>query len=334
MRFYTLLNLSRKVRSQSIKLIGIYILNILGKRHLSVRIDPSLNCNLFCKMCYFSSTDYRKNNKGLIPENEFEDIARVLFSKAIQVYVGCGAEPTTHRGFIRLIELAKEYKVPDIGLVTNGQLLNNNHVSEIIKAGVDELTISCHGVYKETYEYFMKNSFYDRFLDLLQEIKSQKEELNANKPEIRINYTVNSRNLAELKDFFKIFRVYDISTLQIRPMLNIGGSYSEAIKDEQLPEYNSTIALLQKECSANSVRLLANRTDIKYKKENTNKKVAEAAYCYIGPDTKAKLGFEWASIYYKDFRKKSKWRKKTLKLLFKDEKSSINDAVGNYDVIN
>ncbi len=333
MQFYTLLNISRKIKSQSLKLIGIYVLNILGKRHLSVRIDPSINCNLFCRMCYFSSPDYRKNNKGLIPENEFEDIARVLFPKAMQVYVGCGAEPTTHRGFIRLIELAKEYKVPDIGIVTNGQLLTKDHINKIITSGVDELTISCHGVYKENYEYFMKNSFYDRFIDLLNEVKTQKEELNAHKPEIRINYTVNTKNLAELKDFFKVFKEYNISTLQIRPVLNIGGSYSEAIKDEQLPEYNSTIELLQKECSSNGIRLLANRTDIKYKKENTNKKVAEAAYCYIGPNTKTKLGFEWASINYKDFRKKSQWRKKTLKLLFKDKKSSINEAVGNYDVI-
>ncbi len=332
MKFYTLLNISRKIKSQSIKLIGIIILNFIGKRHLSVRIDPSFNCNLFCRMCYFSSPDYRKNNNGQIPENEFEDIARILFPKALQVYIGCGAEPTTHRGFIKLIDLAKEYNVPNIGIVTNGQLLTKEQTKKLVISEVDELTISCHGVFKNTYEYFMKNSNYHRFIDLLKNINTLKEEFKLTKPEIRINYTVNTKNLSELTDFFKVFGEYNITTLQIRPVLNIGGSFSESITDNQINEYNNIIDQLKKECSKNNVRLLANKTDVKYQKKNNNKKIAEAAYCYIGPNTSTKLGFNWNSINYKDFRKKSQWRKKTLKLLFKDKKSSINEAAGNYDV--
>ncbi|MCW3786774.1 radical SAM protein [Plebeiibacterium sediminum] len=332
MKFYTLLNISRKIKSQPLKLIGIYLLNILGKRHLSIRIDPSFNCNLFCRMCYFSSPSYRNANKGLIPESEFKDIARILFPYAFQVYVGCGAEPTTHRGFIKLVELAQHYKVPNIGIVTNGQLLSHDQIEKLVISEVDEITISCHGVYKENYEYFMKNSSYQRFIDLLDKINTIKNQHQLSKPEIRINYTVNTKNLTELTDFFKVFKDYNISTLQIRPVLNIGGSYSEAITDHQISEYNNIIDQIKSECSIYGVRLLANRTDIKYEKKNTNKKVAEAAYCYIGPNTAKKLNLEWGNINFKDFTKKIQWRRKTLKLIFKDKETSINKAAGNYDV--
>ncbi len=283
-------------------------------------------------MCYFSSPSYRKSNKGLIPESEFEDIARVLFPYAFQVYVGCGAEPTTHRGFIKLIELAQKHKVPNIGIVTNGQLLSEDQIEKLVVSEVDKITISCHGVYIENYEYFMKNSNYQRFINLLDNINSTKSQHKLSKPELRINYTVNTKNLSELKDFFKVFKTYNISTLQIRPVLNIGGSYSAAITDHQINEYNNIIDQIKSECSINGVRLLANRTDIKYKKKNTNKKVAEAAYCYIGPNTAKKLDFEWQNLNYKDFIKKIQWRRNTLKLIFEDKETSINKAAGNYDV--
>ncbi len=332
MNFYTLLSLSKKIQSPTIKLLGVYFLHLIGKRHLSIRIDPSLNCNLFCRMCYFSSMEYRKKTKGIIPFNDFKFISKILFPKAFQVYIGCGAEPTTHRNFTQLIQLAKQYKVPDIGLVTNGQLLTDVQIKEMVDLQLNEITISCHGVTKSTYEHFMTNSKYDRFISTLEKITHFKNILNSNFPEIRINYTVNNKNLTELADFFNVFEKYNISTLQVRPVLNIGGKYSNAITDKQLPEYNKIIDLLMKQCKTKKVRLLANTTDIKYQKKNTNKKVTEAVYCYIGPQTHEKFGFEWEKINFKDFRTKTNWRKNTLKLFYQDKKSSVNKAAGNYDV--
>ncbi|WP_083631450.1 radical SAM protein [Labilibacter marinus] len=232
MNFYSILRYSNKIKSSNIKLIGLFILHILGRRHLSIRIDPSLNCNLFCRMCYFSSMEQRKKLKGIIPESDFEHIARVLFPKAFQVYIGCGAEPTTHRKFIELIELAQKYKVSDIGVVTNGQLLTEKQIEYMCHSGLNELTLSCHGVTKESYEHFMTNSKFDRFKQTLEQINEAKERNNTNLPEIRINYTVNNRNLSELNNFFDLFDTYKISTLQIRPVLNIGGKYSNAITND------------------------------------------------------------------------------------------------------
>jgi molybdenum cofactor biosynthesis enzyme MoaA len=275
---------------------------------------------------------YRKTHKGIIPVSDFKHIARVLFPKALQVYIGCGAEPTMHRNFVELVLLAKQYQVPDIGVVTNGQLLTPAQLKIMIDAGLNEITLSCHGVTQTSYEYFMTNSKFDRFLSTLQAVNDIKKESNSNYPELRINYTVNNKNLSELRDFFTVFEKYHISTLQVRPVLNIGGEYSHAISQEQIPEYNNIIAQLKNKCKQNEVRLLANTSDINYQKKNTNKKVTEAVYCYIGPQTNSTLDFEWSAINFKAFRKKTKWRKNTFSLLFKDKKSSINKAAGNFDV--
>ncbi len=333
MNFYTLLNLSKKIKNATIKLLGIYTLHILGRRHLSVRIDPSFNCNLFCKMCYFSSMDQRKKLNGIIPENDFKYIAKVLFPKALQVYIGCGAEPTTHRNFIELIKLAKQYNVPDIGVVTNGQLLTEKQIKLMTDINLNELTLSCHGVTKETYEHFMTNSKYDRFINTLELINKIKLEKKSHFPAIRINYTVNTKNLSELKDFFLLFEKYNIATIQIRPVLNIGGKYSNAINDTQIPEYNRIINYLKEECSKKKIRLLANTTNIKFTKKNYDSKVADAVYCYIGPKTADQLDFNWNTINFKDFTEKTEWRKKFKLLLFNRKQSSLNNSVANYEVL-
>ncbi len=332
MNFYKIIQLSKRIKSANVKLLGVYVLYLLKKRHLSIRIDPSLNCNLFCKMCYFSSMEQRKKLKGIIPQQDFAHIARVLFPKAIQVYIGCGAEPTTHRNFLDLAQLAYEYKVPNIGLVTNGQLLTEKQMELMTNIGLNEITLSCHGVYKENYEFFMTNSKYDRFLDTLELINKYKFKSETNLPEIRINYTVNNKNLSELKDFFKVFEEYNVSTLQVRPVLNIGGKYSNAISDEQIQEYDYTINLLKEQCKKNNVRLLANTTDIKFEKKNTNRKAADAVYTYIGPKTTETLKADWENLNFKEYIKRSGWKKKVWNLLTNNQKSAVNKSTSYYEV--
>ena len=83
---------------------------------------------------------------GVSAPAEIERIAEVFFPWAVQLYVGCGTEPTTYKGFVDIIALGKKYKVPMVGLVTNGQLLTAEHLEKLVDLGLDELTLSTHGV--------------------------------------------------------------------------------------------------------------------------------------------------------------------------------------------
>ncbi len=88
MNFYTLLKLHKRIKSRRPKLLGLLLASRTGMRHLSVRIDPVMGCTLACRMCYFSSSEYRKQNKGMLSLDEMEEIARVLFPRAFQWVVG------------------------------------------------------------------------------------------------------------------------------------------------------------------------------------------------------------------------------------------------------
>jgi len=53
---------------------------------------------------------YQGKHRPLQPA-EIERIAEVFFPWAMQMYVGCGTEPTTYKGFLDIITLGKKYKV-------------------------------------------------------------------------------------------------------------------------------------------------------------------------------------------------------------------------------
>ncbi len=332
MNFYNIIKLSKKIKSPVLKLSGIFLLHILKKRHLSVRIDPSLNCNLFCRMCYFSSKEYRTKTNGIMPVQDFQNVARVLFPYAFQVYIGCGAEPTTHRQFIELIRLANLYKVPNIGVVTNGQLLTQDQILQMVELNLQEFTLSCHGTKQETFEYFMTNSKFSKFLEVLKWVTEIKNNKNSTYPEVRINYTVNDKNLTDLKDFFNVFGNFNINTLQIRPVVNIGGKYSKSITNNQTTEYKEIIKYLKQECSKRKIRLLANTHDVQFENKNNDSKIAEAAYCYIGPNTSKQYNFDWSTINFKEFSKKTKWKNKIRLLITNKKQSSLNKSAANYNV--
>jgi hypothetical protein len=63
-RFYQLLNLNRVVRSHRLKFAGLLALYSLRQRHLWLRFDPVMSCNLRCQMCYFSDPSFVNEHTG------------------------------------------------------------------------------------------------------------------------------------------------------------------------------------------------------------------------------------------------------------------------------
>lgn len=329
---YNLLRIHQLIKSEKIKLIGLLFFNLFGFRHLSIRLDPVLACNLRCRMCYFSDEKERKNLNGKLSEEELRSLARIFYSKALQVVVGCGAEPTVYNNFIQIIKDAKYYKVPNVSLVTNGMLLNKSDFEQFAELKLDEFILSMHGVKKDTYEYFMVNADYSKFIENLETLKKIRR--SSEHPKVRINYTVNDKNLDELYSFFKTFGEYPIDIIQLRPVREIGGKYSNSIKDEQIDSYNRIINLFKEESHKRGIQLLANTIDIKYEKPNKSSTVIEAIYTYLGPKTAQETGLDWTNTSFRKYMKKISWRKNIINSIFGIKKNSgKKDDLLKYEIL-
>lgn len=330
MNVYSILKINRLIRSSSLKKAGIWLFHILNKRYVVVFFDPTLACNLRCRMCYFSNSERRSKLSGLFAQEDLPRLAEVIFNQTLKLQIGCGAEPSLYKYNLEIIQLAKRYKVPYISFTTNANLLSEEEIPVLISAGLNEFTISLHGVLKSTYEGMMVGASYERFLSVMSAISEAKRSFKDFK--LRVNYTVNDYNIDELESFFSVFKSIDIDILQVRPIQDIGGEIksieNEAVFNEK---FNRITMLLKEQCAERSITYIApSHLSNEESKVNVSSSVTESVYCYISPKSFWFDDWEWRQETFREYSKRVKYSKQLFYNIFK--KSSYTKTKLNYDI--
>ena len=302
---YRLIQLNGLVQDHRAKFALVWLAHTLGMRHLSIRLDPLMACNLSCSMCFFSNDAFRKGGKGVFSKDDLHQLADMFFPHALLVVIGCGAEPTLYPDFPTIVRLAKEHRVPKVGLTTNGQLLTAEHIRQLIAYNLDELTISVHGVKKATYERFMVNASFEKLHDILRTLEDERGQ--ASSPALRINYTVNPDNLEELRDIFEVYGRYNIATLQARPIMDFEGKYRRMLSEKDLGLYRRIMQELKAKALERDITFLANITDPLFEKENYSSMILQAVHRRITPLSVWRDDFDWRTESYDAFCKRIGW---------------------------
>ncbi len=325
LNIYGILRASSRFKSTRLKLFGVWMMHVLGKRYIGVFLDPVLACNFRCRMCYFSDDEKQKTYRGLFKYEDIECIAKAFFHRALKLQIGCGAEPTLHKDLINIIALGKRYQVPYISLTTNGNLLNREKLREAIEAGLDELTLSVHGFTKQTYEFLMTNGNFEMFKRLLNDISQLKKQYTRFK--LRINYTINNDNLDELTQIWDVLGT-DVDVLQLRPIQNLGVSaYSDFDLTRIYHKYDTIITPIIQECNRRNITCLVPCKENLTALENsfTDNRLEQATYCYISPKGCWKDDFDYKTESFESYAYKHHYAKKLWGNIFKSEtKTKVN----------
>lgn len=321
MNLYKLIKVNQLIKSHHLKFFGIYLLHITKKRYLAIHFDPVNACNLRCKMCYFTDKDYIKKLKGIFPANEIDYLGKSFFKRAIKLQIGCGTEPTLYKDVSKIIKIASKYKVPYISLTTNANLLNKETLKEWIENGLSEITVSLHGIKKETYESMMSKGSYEKFINSLKLITELKK---TNSIVLRINYTFNEDNFEELKYFYKVFNDYDIDILQIRPITKLGNTeYKNFSLEKVIPLYDSTHKILTDESKKRNIKLLSHNPKQLSNRSSIHSVINKYVYCYISPTSLYRDDFKWKEDTYDTYAKRTLISKKILKDMFSNKTKLI-----------
>lgn len=318
----TLLALNALVRSNRLKFLGVLAAETLGLRYSVVRLDPALACNLRCAMCYYSDPDWFAGNAGpRFTPDQIRAVADAFFPEALQLFIGCGAEPTMWKGYPSIVELAKARGVPFVSLVTNAQLLRRPEVERLVAHGLDEITVSIHGTDEATYERLMTGARWQRLHDNLALLEAVRQEAGGGKgggargPALRLNFTANNDNVGQIADILAVFGRYRPKTVQIRPIIAGFGNtaYTDTDLARSLPAYEAGVAELRRQCAAAGVRLLANTADPLARGTNRKAVVYEHAVLrYIGPQRVWKEGYDPAALPYPAFKRRIGFRRSLL----------------------
>jgi molybdenum cofactor biosynthesis enzyme MoaA len=341
MDIYKILRFNQYIKNHRIKFLGLWLLSVLNKRYLAIQLDPVLACNLRCKMCYFTDDEYvRTAMKGQFKEGDIEPLAKAFFKNALKLQIGCGAEPTLFRHNLKLIETAKAHHVPYISMVTNGNLLEENDIEALSRAGMDEIILSMHGVTKKTYEDLMDKGDYAKFHRVLTAVTKEKK--HNPKFRLRINYTFNQDNFHELEQFFEVYGAYNIDIIQLRPIDKIGETtYNEYSLKRIEADYPRISSLLKDEAEKRKITLLYPKSilrneevSLKVKTENDSSYLIPYTYCYVSPKFSWKEDFDWKTESFPSWKKRSRWNNGLLKNVFTSRITldQMNRNMLNYSV--
>lgn len=333
MNYYLLLKLNNLIKNPRLKFLGLLIYHTLGKRYISVQFDPINACNLRCKMCYFTDKDYVKKLKGLFPKEDLPLLAKAIFKRAAKLQIGCGTEPTLYKNIDTILELAQESKVPYISMTTNANLIEKKSLEKWIQLGLNEITVSLHGVNKDTYENFMSKGKFDRFLLSLTYITELKKTYPDFK--LRINYTFNEDNFIELKNFWNVFSDIKIDYLQIRPIDKIGNTEYQNFSLKKIqPLYQEVYDQLLAKSIQNNTTLIAPKSIRFNHKQSINSIIKPFTYCYVSPTAFWSNNFDWKEKTYKEHAKDSKLSLRLLKLIFAKKSTilALQNKTLNYDI--
>lgn len=317
---YTLLRLASRIRNRRVRMFGLFLMHLARRRYVGIFIDPVLGCNFRCRMCYFSDENKRKEMHGHFGQSELDRIARALFHRALKLQIGCGAEPTLSKDLIHLIRLGKQHGVPFITLTTNGHLLTPDLLHQALDAGLDELTLSMHGTTQATYESLMVNGRFSRFCELLQSVG----EIAPHYPHfrLRINYTMNEDNVAELASLPSLMEGIPLHVLQLRPIQQIGASsYTNFSLTKIREEYDRVIAPLVELCRDRGITVLTPEKEnlaVLAEDEVAGNDTAfeKATYVYVSPQQCWRKDFDFRSESFESYAARTRLSWQLLRQVF------------------
>lgn len=166
----------------------------------TIDIEVSGLCNAECTFC---PREVLKKGRGvgIMSPNIFESIFKKVSGMVKFVgFVGLG-EPTLNKKIIAYVKAFKNVG-KSVMIITNGSLLTEHLIDQLISARIDGIVVSFQGMTRESYESHMIGLEYDK-------VKA-KVELMLKKAKMKIPITIlaveTARNIHDLKGFAEYWR--------------------------------------------------------------------------------------------------------------------------------
>jgi radical SAM protein with 4Fe4S-binding SPASM domain len=155
-----------------------------------IEIEPTLTCNLRCKMCHVSYE--ATESRSTFPAELTEKLAGL---GGVDILLGSNYEPTMNRGFPEIVRSLTRHGLR-IELITNGTLLEGEALEALAEANIRLLVVSFDGARKETYERIRRRANYEKTLN---RILAARERI-ASETLFALNSTIMRSNLEEIGD--------------------------------------------------------------------------------------------------------------------------------------
>ena len=182
-------------------------LQYIPKYPLQIDFELNYSCNFSCEMCTWSAENTSgRGKKTWFSFNAFKEVINEGVQnglKAIRLnYIN---EPLIRKDIIKFIKFAKSAGILDIYLSTNGSLLNEKIIHELINSGLTRIQVSIDATTKETFNKIRQGGDFEEVVGNTLNFIKIREKLNKDLPTLRVNFVKTDLNKHEYNDFINFW---------------------------------------------------------------------------------------------------------------------------------
>jgi radical SAM protein with 4Fe4S-binding SPASM domain len=162
-------------------------------------LDPSSACDLRCPFCIHCSSPPLRSS-AIMQMELFEKIVDELGRYLFEVWLFNWGEPLLNRHLSEMVRSLKGHGDCQIRISSNLSLdISDDTIDELVKSGLDALTVSIDGITQESYEKYRVKGDLGLALSNMERFAKAKQRLGKSTPLIDWQFLVFSHNENELK---------------------------------------------------------------------------------------------------------------------------------------
>lgn len=186
----------------------------------ALQLNVSSVCNLTCRMCPYLGVHQDDAYLTFMSLETFERLLPTIAAVGAVHFSGSG-EPLYNKHVLGFMDRVRT-KCPKahVSLITNGTLLRRDVAAEIVRLGVDSVTISIDGATATTVESIRRNSDFELIVENVRYLSELKRERGSVRPRLFANYMTGYGTYRELPDFIRLAKsigIEEVRLLEIQP---------------------------------------------------------------------------------------------------------------------
>ncbi len=202
------------------KLEKEYFNNLKKHPWITIRMDITNKCNLRCIMCHYKEKEYYSKPTNAITAEKLKIQLQDIAPYVKNIMISCGYEPLMSKHFYDIIKMLNtNFPHMEIGLCTNGMLLDSKARKVIIENKVTHVLLSFDGVTKKTLENIRIGADYEKIISNIKALRDLKRKYNKTFPLLYMDFVLMNSNIHEAPIFIRMCKELGIEMIDFRHMV-------------------------------------------------------------------------------------------------------------------
>ena len=215
--------------------------NTLKKRPwITIRTDITNKCNLRCIMCHCKEKEIYSRPAKYVTAEELKQQLQDIAPYVKHIMLSCGYEPLLSKHFTDIVKMIREnFSHMEIGLVTNGMLLDSKARKAIIENQVTNVLLSLDGVTKNTVEKIRVGCDFQKVVGNIMALRDLRKKFNRTFPLMYMDFVLMNSNVHEAPAFVEFCKELGMNLIDFRHMVgNVYFSEHEEMLSNHKEKFN------------------------------------------------------------------------------------------------